>query len=158
MKKVFYYHFDWLDGWFVFNSVLTIIIAYCALTCPCVFSYVQSYVIISVVILSDLLWIYKHCFRLQAVVIDDKSIKIDHNKPLKWQDIDYAEEKDILCCFKKRHIISLEPKENIEYRYNYLQKHNCFPPFSVPLYGILKPEDEEEIRKIITKKVKVKTL
>ena len=51
--------------------------------------------------------------------------------------------------------ILLKPKENIEYRYNWLQKHNCcFGPFAIPLYGILTPEDEEEIMKLVAGKIK----
>ena len=157
-QKIFYYHFHWLDGWFVFNTVLTILIGCKMFVCPCVFLFVQTYIILALVLLSDLLWIYKHCARLQAVLINDEGIKIDHNNLLKWSDIAYAEETDILCGFKKRRIISLVAKENIDYQYNFLQKHNCFPPFSVPLYGILTPDDETQLREIIAKKVKFKAL
>ena len=69
-----------------------------------------------------------------------------------------AEEKDVMCCFRMRRVISLIPKEGIQYRYNYLQKHNCFPPFSVPMYGILTPEDETELWKLINSKIEIKKL
>ena len=157
-EKVFYYHFDWLNGWFIFNAVLTIVTAYGCFACLCVFWYVQTYIIIAAVVLSDVLWLYKHVARLQAVLVNDDGIQIDHTQLLRWKDVAYAEEKDIRCCCRKCRIISLVPREGIDYKYNFLQKHNCFPPFSVPLYGILKREDEIDLQKIIADHVKYKKL
>ena len=46
------------------------------------------------------------------------------------------------------------------YRYSatyvYYGEHNPFPEFSIPLYGLLKKEDEEEIVKIVSDKAKIK--
>lgn len=101
-----------------------------------------------------LLWCYKH-IKHKAVVVTDESIKIDYCNPLMWKDIKTAEVKNIHMGCKDYKILSLEPKENIEYRYNWLQKHNCqFGPFAIPLYGILTPEDEAEVEKIVKGKVK----
>lgn len=51
------------------------------------------------------------------------------------------------------------PKEGIDYKYNFLQKHNGeFTPFSVPLYGILSKEDEEKIVEVIAEKTFLKRL
>jgi len=45
-------------------------------------------------------------------------------------------------------------KEKVKYSYNWLQKHNCtFGPFAIALYGIMTPEDEKEIVKIVKSKV-----
>ena len=92
-----------------------------------------------------------------AVVITDKSIKIDHSKPLPWKDIKDAEIKVVNLCGKKMKVLALNPKKGIKYTYSWLQIHNAnFGPFPVPLYGILDPKDEKEILQIIKKHVKVK--
>ena len=154
--KIFYYHFNWLNGWFVLNAVLIIMFAYCAIACPCVLMFSQTPILLGVLFFSIGFWVYKYICRHQAVLITDSGIKIDHTQMLRWKDVAAAEKCDILCCFKKRRIISLVPKDGIDYHYNYLQKHNCFPPFSVPLYCILTPEDEAELEKMIASKVKIK--
>ena len=65
------------------------------------------------------------------------------------------EEKEVRCWFRKYKVIVLNPKKNIDYQYNYLQKHNCgFGAFSIPLYGIVREEDIKEIRDILAKKVR----
>ena len=87
-------------------------------------------------------------------VVTDESITIDHNAPLKWRDIAAAEIREIYCCLQKRKILVLLPKEGIDYQYNWLQKHNAgFTAFSIPLYGILTPEDERELTEIVTDKI-----
>lgn len=92
-------------------------------------------------------------------LVDDESITIDHCKPLYWKDVKDAEEKIVRCCFLKRRIIVLNIKEGVDYQYNFLQKHNgAFTPFSIPLYGIIGKEDEEEIVRIISAKIPLKRL
>ena len=90
-------------------------------------------------------------------VITDKDITIDHNAPLAWKDIAYAEETIVKCCGKNRKVLSLVARDGIDYKYNWLQNHNPFPAFSIPLYGIISKEDEEKITKIIDKKVGIKS-
>jgi hypothetical protein len=118
--------------------------------------YPQMWIIFGCVFFSWGVWYYKYIHPQTMAVITDESIKIDHTNPIKWKDIAYAEENDVYCCFKKHRVLALIPKENIDYRYNWLQKHNPFPPFSIPLYGLLKKEDEEELVSLVLKKVKLK--
>ena len=76
-----------------------------------------------------------------------------------WKDIEIAEERMVTCCGKKRRVIVLIPKKGIDYKYNFLQKHNGdFTPFCLPLYGLLTPEDEEKVFRIVTHKVGLKAL
>lgn len=106
-EKIFYYKFEPINAWFVFNTALLIVLLYGSFRCP-----------------------------------------------LPWADIRAAEEKTVKCGLRKYRVIVLEPKEGIDYRYNFLQKHNCrFSPFSIPLYGILSDEDIAEIKRLISEKV-----
>lgn len=158
MQKIIYYNFKWFNAWFIFNLILTLLIVSC-LFCPRIMFYSQMYVIIGVVIFSWLMWAYKYLYPQKMAIITDESIKIDHTAPLKWGDVIAAEEREIFCCFKKRKIIVLIPRKGLDYPYNWLQKHNPgFTAFSVPLYGLLSPQDEAEIRKIIEQHVKIKPL
>ena len=103
--------------------------------------------------MTALLWCYKH-IRHQAVVITDKTIKIDLCAPIAWKDIKKVEIKTVRMGYKDYKILSLTPKDKIKYRYNWLQKHSCFGSFAIPLYGILTPADEKEITKLVKGKVK----
>ena len=64
-----------------------------------------------------------------------------------------------LSCGKERRVIVLLPKKGLDYKYSFLQKHNGeFTPFCLPLYGILTPEDEEKVFRIVAEKVGLKAL
>ena len=103
-------------------------------------------------------WLYKYVAENEMAVITDKDIKIDHNNPIAWKDIAYAEEKTVRCCGENRKILSLVPHDGVDYKYSWLQLHNAgFTAFSIPLYGIISKEDEEKIIKIIDKKVGIKS-
>ena len=92
-------------------------------------------------------------------MITPESIKIDHCNPLNWKDIRFAEERIVHCMGMRRKVIVLVPVDNLDYKYNFLQKHNGeFTPFSIPLYGILSKDDEDKIRNIVAKKVPLKIL
>lgn len=158
MQKIIYYNFKWFNAWFIFNIALTLLVLSC-LFCPQIMFYKQMYVIIGAVVFSWLVWAYKYLYPQKMAIITDESIKIDHSAPLKWADIVAAEEREIYCCFKKRKIIVLLPRDNLDYKYSWLQKHNPgFTAFSIPLYGLLSPRDEAEIRKIIEQHIKIKSL
>ena len=154
--KVFYYNFKPWNLWLLFNIALTLLVGSCLMCGWRILLYPQMWIIFGTVIFSWSLWYYKYIHPQVMAVITDKSIKIDHTNPLKWKDIDYAQEKEVVCCFKKYRVLALIPKKNINYKYNWLQKHNPFPEFSIPLYGLLTPENEKEIVKIVSKKVKIK--
>ena len=173
---IFYYRFNRLNAWFIFNMAFLVTMVY-GMTCwpclifwvqtqghhtsmlrpggwPCLIFWVQTQVLIGVLLFSWIAWGYKYLIKHPAVVIDDDGITIDGCRPLFWKDVKNAEEKTVKCCFKKYKVIVLNPKEGIEYKYNFLQKHNCgFSAFSIPLYGILSREDEAEI----TKRIALKT-
>ena len=156
-SKTFYYHFDWLNAWFVLNAVLLIMLIYIGICCPRLYFWPQTQVLIGVLVFSLAMWYFKCIHKHAVAVVTDESIKIDHTKPLYWRDVAYAEEREVWCCLKKRKILVLVPKENIDYKYNFLQKHNGdFTPFSIPLYGVLTPADEKELSEIIYAHVKHK--
>ena len=114
---------------------------------------------LALLILSLLIWIYKYAAKQVMAVITDDTIKIDHTNPIAWNDIEIAEERIVNCCGKKRRVIILIPKKGIDYKYNSLQKHNGdFTPFCLPLYGLITPEDEEKIFRIVANKVGLKAL
>ncbi len=151
MSKTYYYHFNKFDT--IFWAMLIVFIM--ALGCSWCYCYGFCCLYVWLIFgMMALLWCYKH-IKHKAVVITDESIKIDHCNPLAWKDIKSAEVKTVRMGGRDYKILSLEPKENIEYRYNWLQNHNCcFGPFAIPLYGILTNEDEKEIEKIVMEKVK----
>ena len=144
-QKIFYYHFPKNDA-----SLWAVIIAFVllALTCfTCFWLWVALF-------LSMLVWGYKH-IQLPAVIITDKTIKIDHSNPLAWKDIKTAKVQTVCMGRKDYKILSLIPKKDLNYRYSWLQKHNyTFGPFPIPLYGVLDPADEKEIVKLVKAKVK----
>ena len=104
-------------------------------------------------------WSWKYLHKQRLALITDESIAIDHCQPLAWNDIDYAEERVVRCCFRKLKIIVLIPKSGLDYQYNFLQRHNGdFTAFSIPLYEIITKTDAEEITALIAKKVKLTRL
>lgn len=151
--KIFYYRFNRLNAWFVLNVALLVTMVYGLVCWPCLIFWVQTQVLLGVLIFSWFAWGYKYLAKHTAVVVDDESIVIDHCRPLFWQDVKNAEEKIVRCGFKKYRVIVLNPKDGIDYQYNFLQKHNCgFSAFSIPLYGILSPEDTAELIQIVSEK------
>jgi hypothetical protein len=153
-EKIFYYKFEPINAWFVFNTALLIVLLYGSFRCPFLLSWWQTQVLWDGAVFSVLAWGYKYLLKHRAAVIDDEAVTIDHCRPLPWADIRAAEEKTVKCGLRKYRVIVLEPKEGIDYRYNFLQKHNCrFSPFSIPLYGILSDEDIAEIKRLISEKV-----
>lgn len=158
MQKNYYYRFKGGMWWLLFNILLLALILKCAFFCPIVFVYPQMFVFVGLTAISFFLWMYKYLMKHQMAAVDEETITIDHCQPLKWSDISKAEERIIRCCGKKR-IIVLLPKAGIDYKYNFLQRHNLdFTAFSIPLYGILSPEDEAELIKLVGKKVKLQRL
>lgn len=159
MNEIIYYHFKKNYTWLILN-----ILALAAL-CSCLFcslSYAfwwEFQILFCLLIFSLLLWIYKYALKQTMAIITDDTIKIDHTNPIAWNDIEIAEERIVNCCGKKRRVIVLIPKKDIDYKYNFLQKHNGeFTPFCLPLYGILTPEDEEKIFRLVAHKVGLKAL
>ncbi|MBQ9271276.1 MAG: hypothetical protein IJ218_03325 [Alphaproteobacteria bacterium] len=159
MNKIYYYNFKALNAWLVFNLLLTLLICSCFLCGTRIWLYPQMYVIIGVVLFSWCTWYYKYMYPQIMAVVTDDSIKIDHTNPLKWSDIAYAEEREVYCCFKMRKIIVIVPRDDIDYQYNWLQKHNAgFTAFSIPLYGLLSKHDEQELAELIDRKIGLKKL
>ena len=158
-EKIIYYSFKRCNAWLIFNLIFSLLIGACFVCCPHICFYPQMYILVGVVIFSWIMWGYKYIYPQKMAVITDESIKIDHTAPLKWADFAAAEEREIYCCFQKRKIVVLLPKENLDYPYNWVQKHNPgFTAFSIPLYGLLSPEDEKEIITTIEKHIKIKLL
>lgn len=156
MNKKFYYNFKPLNAWLIFNLIITLLVGSCFMCGWQVLFWPQMQVLIGTVLFSWGTWYYKYIYPQIMAVVTDESIKIDHTNPLKWQDIDYAQEQDVFCCFRKYRVLALIPKKDISYKYIWWQKYNCFPAFSIPLYGLLTKEDEKELMSLIAKKVKLK--
>ena len=154
-EKIYYYDFNKVNAWLVLNLALTITLGYWSVKCVCLLYWVQTQILIGVCVFSWLVWGWKYLLKHQAVVVDSEGIKIDYCQKLFWKDIARTEEKEVRCGLRRCKVLTLVPKEGIEYKYNFLQRHNGgFTPFAIPLYGLLSPEDEKEIVKIVTSKVK----
>jgi len=155
MSKIYYYRFKRLNCWLLFNLLLIAKAVYCAIKCPIVFAYPQSYVILGCIFVSVAAWCFKYMLKHPMAYVNEESIKIDHCNPLKWEDVESTEEKDVYCGFKHMPVLVLNPKKGIDYKYNFLQKHNSgFTAFSIPLYDIVDPNDRDELVKFIKQKVK----
>jgi len=158
-SKVFYYHFKPLNVWLIFNILVTLFLLCCVLKYKYCLYWGQFHVVMISIIISWGLWIFKHCFKQKLAVITDESIKIDHCRPLLWENITGAEEKIVRCCFKDLKIIILHTKPTMEYKYNFLQQHNGdFTPFSIPLYSVITSDEAKEIKTLISEKVSYKSL
>lgn len=159
MNEVIYYHFKKNYIWLMLNILAIAALCSC-LFCSLSYAYWWEFqVLLALLILSLLIWIYKYAAKQVMAVITDDTIKIDHNNPVAWKDIEVGEERMVKCCGKERRVIVLIPKKGIDYKYNFLQKHNGdFTPFCLPLYGLLTPEDEEKIFRIVANKVGLKAL
>ncbi len=153
-KQIFYYNFNKINAWLILNLALSITLIYWGIKCVCLLYWIQTQILIGLCVISWLGWIWKYILKHQAVEVDDEGIKLDLSDKLKWKDIKSIEEKEVRCCLKTYKVMILRPKENVEYHYNFLQKHNGeFTPFAVPLYGILSKEDERTIVEIIKHKI-----
>lgn len=153
--KVFYYHFRKMNGLAAAAGIVALMLVYCAVKCPFLFYWPQVQVLCGVFVFACLMWGYLCLLPHRAVVIDNQSIKIDHCRPLLWKDIKNFEEKVVRCGWQKRKVLVLNPKKNIKYHYNFLQKHNCgFSAFSIPLYHILREDDERQIMELVAARVR----
>lgn len=157
--KIYYYKFKPFNAWLLFNIIITLLLCLCSKYYPQMWYYPQTSVLVGVILFSWVTWYYKYIHPQTMAVVTDEDITIDHNDPLRWEDIAYAEEREVYCCFKMRKIIVLVPRDDINYNYNWLQKHNAgFTPFSIPLYGLLTPQDEAELTALIDKKIGLRKL
>lgn len=159
MNEIIYYHFKKNYVWLVLNILALAALCFC-LFCSKSYAYWWEFqVLFGLLTATLLIWIYKYATKQIMAVITDDTIKIDHTNPVAWKDIEIAEERMVTCCGKKRRVIVLIPKKDIDYKYNFLQKHNGdFTPFCLPLYGLLTPEDEEKVFRIVARKVGLKAL
>lgn len=155
-KHVFYYRFNRFNLWTGFNLSLFIVLCVIFLYKPwALYCLTLGRIYIVIFIFSYILWRIKYLKKHIMAIITDKTIRIDTCNPLNWEDVDYAEIRTIRCCYLKKKIIVLVPKQDIKYDYNFLQKHNGeFTPFSIPLYDIVLKEDIEEIKSLIRSHVK----
>lgn len=141
------------------NAAMLVTIILGLMFYPCFFCTPYVYILISALLVSTAFWCHKFLLKHRMAIVTDEDITIDHCAPLRWKDISSAEERIVKCCGKPRKIIVLLPKKNIDYKYNFLQRHNGeFTPFSIPLYGIMKAEDEAELTEIVAKKTKLKKI
>ncbi|MBQ2885130.1 MAG: hypothetical protein IJE43_15450 [Alphaproteobacteria bacterium] len=102
--------------------------------------------------------LYVLLFPQKLAVVTNKSIKIDHNEPLLWQDVEVAEELRTNS-YSPRSIIRLIVRKDAKYNLTFMQKlckNNLYTPFSIPLYAMTK-EDVEKIRELVKKHTKYKS-
>ena len=142
--KTYYYHFNKWDKCF-WAMVMALILAMCV-----------GGLTWGMFIVTALVWGYKNVLKQPAVILTNDTIKIDHSRPIAWKNIAGGEIKTVFLCGKKMKVLALYPKKGIQYRYNWLQKHNAnFGPFPIPLYGLLTAKEEKEIIHSVKKHVKV---
>lgn len=158
-SKIFYYHFNRLNLWLLLNCFITYLLVACAFKYHYCCYWIEYYILTILMIVSWGLWIYKHLIKQTLAVITDDYIKIDHCQPLYWKNITGAEERIVRCCFRKFKVIVFNTKPDMEYHYNFLQKHNGeFTPFSLPLYPVVTKDEAMEIKELLMKKIKYTTL
>lgn len=159
MQEIIYYHFKKNYVWLILNVLALALLGSCLFKSLSYACWWEFQVLFALLVFSLLIWVYKYAMKQPMAVITDETIKIDHTNPIAWKDIESAEERMVKCCGKERRVIVLLPKKNIDYKYNFLQKHNGdFTAFCLPLYGILTPEDEEKVFRIVADKVGLKAL
>ena len=145
-QKIFYYHFQKNDASLWAMIIAFVLLALTCFSCPLMWTLFLA---------TALIWGYKHVYKLPAVIITDKNIKIDHSAPVAWKDIKTAKIQSVRMGGKDYKILSLIPKKGINYHYSWLQQHNyTFGPFPIPMYGVLAPRDEKEITRLVKAKVK----
>lgn len=91
-------------------------------------------------------------FPPRVAVVTSKSIKIDHNAPLLWKDVELAEEK-YTSPLTRRRLIALHLRKDANYPLTFMQKlckHNIFTPFSLPMYAI-EEKSAERLRHLVKK-------
>ena len=122
MKKSFYYQFKKVDSILFVLLLELIFVCFLGLACPALWV---------VFILTACVWGYKNFVKHAGVVITDQCIKVDYSNPIEWKDLQYAEIRTVRLCGKDKKILSLIPKEGIQYKYSFLQKNNAdFGPFN----------------------------
>ncbi len=161
MKKSqeFYYNFKPINAWLFFNILFTIGLLHCVFCWPSLVLWRQTQILIATFLFSWGVWGYKYLKKHRVALITEESISIDHCEKLYWKDVKHAEERVVRCFFHKMKVIVLIPRKNIEYKYNFLQKHNGdFTPFSLPLYDAVSQKDAEKMIKLVEEHVKLKRL
>jgi len=96
-------------------------------------------------------------FPPRVAVVTGKSIKIDHNAPLLWKDVELAEEK-YTSPLSRRKIIALHLRKDAVYPLTFMQKlcrYNIYTPFSLPLYAI-DDKPAERLRHLVKKHCRYK--
>ena len=157
----FYYDKNKLALLTLIYSIITLLIAglgdYLALkgylNCYCIqWALIITQILCLLALISSIFVLW---FPQKLAVITNKSIKLDHNEPLLWQDIEVAEEIKTNC-YSPRAIIRLIVRKDAKYKLTFMQvlcKKNLYTPFSIPLYAMSK-EDVEKIREIVKKHTK----
>ena len=90
---------------------------------------------------------------LRVAHITKEDITIDHNQPLKWEDIEEAQKRCFVCLYPLE-VIALIVKKDVKYKLTFMQKicqYKEFTAFSIPLYAMT-PKDVEKIKNIIKEK------
>ena len=119
------------------------------------YSLVYGYALITCVI-SLLASLIVFIFPMKLAVLNDESIKIDHNEPLLWSQIKTIEKEGVVCFGVDRSIIKLIPTKLSNYHKSLMQRitdSSRFGMFSIPLYAMDK-KSAQEITKLIEEHVK----
>lgn len=154
LPQVFYYRFKTNYVWLILTLLLLWFVLSLLCRFPVIVYWWEFWGLLGSCIYSLALWVFKYLKKHKMAVIDDKYIKIDHNRPLPWRLVACAEFKTARCGFRKLPIIAIRTKKPIRYSYNPLQKMCSkmdFTAFSIALYA-LSPEDVRRISKIIAQK------
>lgn len=156
--EIFYYSSKKIVLLNIFYALVTIV-AWKMLNCMFVCGFISNWIIFGfciVLMVTTLLALASSVFVMifpqKLAVINSKSIKIDHNEVLMWQDVEFAEEKQTNN-LTKRSIIALHVKKDAHYNLTFMQKlckNNIYTPFSIPLYAMT-DDDVKEIRILVQK-------
>ena len=150
-EKIFYYSSLKLGVWFAVNAAALITVVFAFLSCWCLYYWWEAWMVLALVGISFVASAWVYFFPQPLAVITRQSIKIDRSVPLLWKDVAFAEEKDVRCCLRRKHIIVFHLRGGVDYPLNFMQKlcrNSCFTAFSIPLYA-MSAEDGAEIKRQI---------
>ena len=149
-KQIFYYSRDKLGMYLLFNLGLLALALLFTWTVFPDYKPVYYFALITC-LLSILSSLYVFLFRMPAVIISDKDIKIDHNKPLKWTQVQKVERVDLKHWGFHKSFLKIIPQKISGYKMSFMQtitEHSQFGAFSVPLYA-MDDKDSKKVEKII---------
>ena len=149
-KQIFYYSRQKLGCYLLFNIGLMLLALLFTWTIFPNYKPIFYFALIAcnISILSSLI---AFLARFSVATITDEGLKIDHNQPLKWSQIQKIEKVTTGEWYYAKDFLKITPKNIKDYKMGFMQKlseKSPFGAFSVPLYAMSK-KDAKKVEKLI---------